>query len=191
MRTLSLQRAPICPFVITIEFSWSMLLLVNSLSFLWCFTEGQPGRQVLLGATPAANSSIQFLRYAYMYAIIVSPHLPIFFIFTCPRRSLKQVIKGNSLVAIGAFKCFTAHIFGEAHLGQVLDLVIHGDLTRIILGPLSSFSVEGLQVVLIHLSHNRILRIIYSKGKHARSAHIIVVRKEEYQGQLLTRLRCA
>ena len=95
-----------------------------------------------------------------MYAIIVSPHLPVFFIFTCPARSLKQVIEGNSLVAIGAFKCFTALVLCESHLHQVLYLVVHSDFTGVVLGPFGGFSIELVDVIFVHLSHYGILRII-------------------------------
>ena len=111
-----------------------------------------------------------------MYAIIISPHLPFTVIVAYLWRSLKQIIEGNGLVTIGAFEGLAAHIFWEAHLSKVLDLVIHGDLLGVVLGPLSSLSIESLKVVLVHLSHDGILRIICANGKHARSAHIIVVR---------------
>ena len=59
---------------------------------------------------------------------------------------MEQVVEGDGLVAIGAFKSVSAHIIGEAHLHQVLDFVLESDLFRVVLCPLSSLAVESLKI---------------------------------------------
>lgn len=78
--------------------------------------------------------------------------------------SLKKVVKGHCLVAIGPLKGLTALVFVKAHLLEVLDLVVNSQFTGVVLGPLGGLSVELFKIVLEHLGDDRILRIIWLRG---------------------------
>lgn len=78
--------------------------------------------------------------------------------------SLEQVVKGDSLISICSIEGLTALRRLEAHLHQVLHLIVHRDLTCIVLRPLGSLPVKCLQIVFVHLGDDRILRVIWLWG---------------------------
>ena len=74
--------------------------------------------------------------------------------------SLQEVVERDILITIGAIKGLLALLLGEAHLHKVSHLVVHGDLLSVVLRPLGRLSLERLHIVLVHLGHDGILRVI-------------------------------
>lgn len=102
----------------------------------------------------------RFVGAQLILIISLSAPTPNLYLSKRPSSSLKEVVQSNGLVAIGAFQSLAALACLKAHLHQVVDLVVHSDFLGVVLCPLSSLSVELIDVVFVHLSNNRILWII-------------------------------
>ena len=99
---------------------------------------------------PAAAGLVRTLTALYHFHLFISLSAAVF-ASTAPfnhtvKFSLEQIIEGDGLIAIGAFESIAAHVFWEAHFLQVLDLVLDGDLTCVVLCPLSSLAIESLEI---------------------------------------------
>jgi len=143
-----------------------MLWLVALWAFLWCFTNGKTWRRVLLVCQilPLILSTSvhrNWVPFPFPPLNLDDLSIPV-------SHSLKQVVEGDSLVSISAFECFATLLCSEAHLSQMLDLVIKSNFTRVVLGPLRCFSVKLLQVILEHLRDDCILGIIRFRGAEKR-----------------------